>query len=684
MRIPNDSWVILAVVVLSVGLLAPARSLSCITDYSAEPSSGLTRNAPPRPVLDEAQGWTQDFILSNPASSIARSPDMAVDGSNIHVVWEDWRMISEGKTYEVFYRKSTDNGATWSEERILSNDDSECSGNPQIAVENGTVLVVWNDCRGSSIFELYYAKSSDNGQTWSENIALTSNDGSNSEWPLVAMRGDKVHIVWGDERDGQYEVYYRNSTDGGVTWSEDRRLTNWTWGTDAPHGLDLNESYVHVLLNRYVGNWESFYIRSNDGGVTWSSPVPVADMDGHNSEPCAMSSSGSTVHIGYVDWKLGPLEVFYGNSTDNGTTWNPGRRISKGSVEAGSCDIAIGPPNIHFVFYDKRHGDSEIFYKNSSDMGVTWGDEVRLTYADGVSAQPEIGVNGSYIHVVWIDKRYSEPRTFYKRFPEFGPDTVRPTAPTLLSASLMNNSQDVRLSWAMAEDEGFVGGTSNYLVSRAEDIGGPYSAVAEINASGTSTYTWTDIGVGEGDAKNYFYYVESVDASNNTNRSGKAAKLNFHLDPGRHLLSVPLVQENESTPTVLQTLSYDIAWSYDSIGKDWKKYSPFRSPDGLIKLDHKIGFWVNVTRESNLTIAGLVPTLTTINLSEGWNLVGFPSFNSTYSVSYLRVEVGASRVEGYDSLPPYYLRLLGDMEVLQAGEGHWVKLETDIVWTVVD
>lgn len=682
MREKAECRAIAVLTVLSIILLGSQGSYLHISECSRSTGSGFPHSAPPGPVLDEAQGWSQDFILSDPVSSIASFLDIAVDGPNIHVVWADWRMAPD-RPFEVFYKRSTDNGATWSEERMLSDDDLECSGNPHIAAENGIVFVVWSDCRDAAIYELYYAMSSDNGQTWSGNIALTSNDGFNSEWPLLAMHDGNFHIVWGDERDGQYEVYYKKSTDGGITWSEDMKLTDWPWGTDAPHGLDTYESYVHVLLNRYLGNWESFYVRSDDGGATWSSPVPAADMDGHNSEPCALSASGPTVHIGFVDWKLGSREVFYKNSTDNGTTWNTERRISNSGVEAGSCDIAISPPKVHFVFYDDKYGDSEIVYRNSSDMGLTWGDEVRLTYADGMSSLPRIEVNGSYVHVVWRDKRYGDPKIFYKRYPGFGPESVPPAAPTLLSASLVNDSRDVRLSWAMAGDEGLAGGTSRYFVFRAEGMNRPYSLIAEINASGSRTYSSTDIGAGEGDPKNYFYYVESADPSNNTNRSGKAAKLSFHLAPGKHLLSVPLIQENESAPTILQTLSHDTVWSYDSMTKDWRKYSPFGSSD-IVGIDHKMGFWVNVTRESNLTIAGLVPTLTTINLSEGWNLVGFPSLNSTYSVSYLKAEVGASRVEGYDPLPPYYLRLLGDMEVLQAGEGQWVKVERDIVWTVVD
>ncbi len=103
---------------------------------------------------------------------------------------------------------------------------------------------------------------------------------------------------------------------------------------------------------------------------------------------------------------------------------------------------------------------------------------------------------------------------------------------------------------------------------------------------------------------------------------------------------------------------------------------------GFSSLNEMMGLWVNVTEDSNLTVAGTVPAQTTIHLYEGWNLVSFPSFNASYSVADLKAEIGATRVEGYDLAPPYFLRVLGDAEVLQAGYAYWVKMDIDVDWIV--
>ena len=51
-------------------------------------------------------------------------------------------------------------------------------------------------------------------------------------------------------------------------------------------------------------------------------------------------------------------------------------------------------------------------------------------------------------------------------------------------------------------------------------------------------------------------------------------------------------------------------------------------------------------------------------------------------VADLKAETGATRVEGYDLAPPYFLRVLMDGEVLQAGYGYWVKVDAPVIWVV--
>ena len=104
---------------------------------------------------------------------------------------------------------------------------------------------------------------------------------------------------------------------------------------------------------------------------------------------------------------------------------------------------------------------------------------------------------------------------------------------------------------------------------------------------------------------------------------------------------------------------------------------------GLKHANHTMGLWVNVTANSNLTVAGVVPSSTAIQLTKGWNLIGFPSFNSSYTVADLKSITGSSRIEGYDLLSgPYHLKEMGDLETLESGHGYWIWVDSDATWIV--
>jgi hypothetical protein len=72
--------------------------------------------------------------------------------------------------------------------------------------------------------------------------------------------------------------------------------------------------------------------------------------------------------------------------------------------------MAIEGSTFHLVWYNNFHTNlsvigSEIYYMASRDGGKTWSNSSRLTYADGESSDPCIGVNNDTVHIVWCDSR---------------------------------------------------------------------------------------------------------------------------------------------------------------------------------------------------------------------------------------------------------------------------------------
>ena len=126
---------------------------------------------------------------------------------NIHIAYSD-HGVGEYNT-EIYYTKLDNNGNPLVDNLRLTNDPKISSG-PAIAVDsNNNVHIVWEDSRDGLFPEIYYTKLDNNGNTLVEDIRLT-HDPEYSMYPDIAIdSNDKVHITWTDDRDGNWEIYYK-------------------------------------------------------------------------------------------------------------------------------------------------------------------------------------------------------------------------------------------------------------------------------------------------------------------------------------------------------------------------------------------------------------------------------------------------------------------------------------------
>jgi parallel beta-helix repeat protein len=262
-----------------------------------------------------------------------------------------------------------------------------------------------------------------------------------------------------------------------------------------------------------------------------------------------------------------------------------------------------------------------------------------------------------------------------------------PQPPTIIQANLGGaNLENVDINWDLSLDDGMgFKSVRAYQIFRGvvyNPTGLGYQ-LADSLPNGTTTFT--DYMAGEGDSSNYFYRVCATDFLNNISCSmSQAGKFTRPLLKGPNLVSIPLVQSDESIETVLQTVEFDKVWTYYQFIQEWRYYMTFKPYKGdFSTIKHGTAVWVNVTSDSDLTVAGIVPSTTTIWLRAGWNLVGFPSFNPMFTIGELKDETGASRVEGFDpSAPPYFLRLMTDWDSFQTGFGYWVWADSFSWWIV--
>ena len=119
----------------------------------------------------------------------------AID-NNVYIVWqESITDDSNEKNYEVYFKKSEDQGNTFSKAINLSN-NTGFSEHPQIAVSKNGIFIVWADNTNSKNTEIMFTKSLDNGTTFGEVRNLSNNSNSNNQ--EISVSDENVYVVWQD------------------------------------------------------------------------------------------------------------------------------------------------------------------------------------------------------------------------------------------------------------------------------------------------------------------------------------------------------------------------------------------------------------------------------------------------------------------------------------------------------
>lgn len=365
------------------------------------------------PAASRAQ-WQPDVRLTTDAFSsfttVTNAWCVGASGSNVHVVWYDNRDGNQ----EVYYKRSTDRGMSWSADvRLTSN--TAPSLNASIAVSGSTLHVVWEDGRDGN-YEIYYKRSTDGGISWGSDIRLTS-DAAASFQASVSATGATVHVVWRETRDaGNYDLYHKRSTDGGASWGSDARLTSDPSVSYLP-SVSASGTNVHLAWwDNRDGNDEIYYKRSADGGLVWGSDVRLTS-DSAGSQYASVSVSGPVVHVAWRDYRHGNSQIYYKRSTNGGVAWGTDTRMTVTSAVSELPSVSASGSFVHVVWRDDRDGSTEIYYKSSTDGGVSWGSDTRLTSNPSMKLYSSVAASDSVVHAVWTDSRDGNYEVYYKRNP---------------------------------------------------------------------------------------------------------------------------------------------------------------------------------------------------------------------------------------------------------------------------
>jgi hypothetical protein len=236
--------------------------------------------------------WSLPPVLLTPPDEDVSQPSTTIDGrGRLLAVWAG----GDGKIYfSLAESRQATSVSDWATPRALPS-PRPLSRSPNVLVDkSGDIYVAYaiplNEERG-----IYLTLSKDDGKTWSQPTQIFN--GAAAGWemverPILALTGDEnLHIMWTRSTipfgTGSQALYYARSTNGGQTWSEALEVVekHFVWS----NLVGLDDGILHRLWQE--DSTEGGQIRhqySTDNGVTWSRPISIASFSG-NAGPVAFS-----------------------------------------------------------------------------------------------------------------------------------------------------------------------------------------------------------------------------------------------------------------------------------------------------------------------------------------------------------------------------------------------------------
>ena len=248
------------------------------------------------------QTWNNGTYTGLNGAKVQDKHWVAVDlaNNNIYVTWtqfDNYGSSNPSDSSIILFSKSLNSGQTWSTPKRISRVAGDCvdsdntvEGAVPAVGPNGEIYDAWAGPVG-----LVFNRSFDQGETWMDTNVFVSDIPGGWDYVIPGIyrangmpvtccdlsngpnRGT-IYINWSDQRNGltDTDIWFIKSTDGGLTWSERKRVNDdppgkqqfFTW-----MAVDQSNGYLYFVFydrRNYSGNLTDVFMAvSKDGGETF-------------------------------------------------------------------------------------------------------------------------------------------------------------------------------------------------------------------------------------------------------------------------------------------------------------------------------------------------------------------------------------------------------------------------------
>ncbi|HKZ93993.1 MAG TPA: exo-alpha-sialidase [Candidatus Bathyarchaeia archaeon] len=385
--------------------------------------------------------------------------------------------------------------ASWSNETRLTT-DSNSDWRPSVAyIKDGKTWVAWHSYR-TGLADLFYKTTSNDGASWSPDTRLTFDPSNDVHPAIMQTRIGAIWVVWASNRTGNFDLFYKTSSDNGVSWSAETQLTTDLGKDILSSTAQTNDGHIWVVwMSTRSGNDDLFYKTSVDNGLTWTGDQQLTQDSDDDRAPCVTQVQNGITWVVWSSNRQGNFEIYYKTSSDNGASWSGEARLTRDPDFDLFPSIAQARDGTIWVAWDSDRisyrGDPQDDLLYSIYDGVTWSSDTQLTTNETDDFMASTAQGKTELWVVWVSDRTGNYEIFYK--------TVHITAHDVAVTSLLTSptrayiGQQVSVSVNVENHGDYMENITVSLYSKltSDSLIGAQTATLANGTSTTLTFTWT-------------------------------------------------------------------------------------------------------------------------------------------------------------------------------------------------
>jgi len=228
---------------------------------------------------NNGKDWSEPEKIDSGNTGVKYGLSISSNGDNVVATW------TNTYNYDIYTVRSIDGGSNWDNAVLVSGDTTGLNYMPEIVYNSGKFHLVWSD---STYGESLYYTNSNTGDSWADLVYL--NEGTTAYYsysPVISAEGENLFVAWTDNGDydgdgtSDYDVVWAVSNDNGETWN------------DVTVAIDTDTSSTYLLPSiasgsgftylsyQYAsgGSYDYYFAFTQDEGGSWSDQYEITDFN---------------------------------------------------------------------------------------------------------------------------------------------------------------------------------------------------------------------------------------------------------------------------------------------------------------------------------------------------------------------------------------------------------------------